>query len=49
MDFFFLSLSIDDTDDLSFIIDSSDDDELPSDDEEPITLEEINSQTVDLM
>jgi len=39
--------SDDDSDDLSFIIESSDDD-LSSDDEEQITLEEINSQTVDL-
>ncbi|CAF0772507.1 unnamed protein product [Rotaria sordida] len=46
--------SDDDSDDLSFIIDSSDDDQTSrisqsdDDDEEEITLEEINSQTVDL-
>jgi hypothetical protein len=45
-------LVIDDSDDLSFITDSSDDDlsyrNSQSEDEEEMTLEEINSQTADL-
>jgi hypothetical protein len=45
-------LVIDDSDDLSFITNSSDDDlssrNSQSEDEEEMTLEEINSQTADL-
>jgi hypothetical protein len=48
-----ISVEIDDSDNLSFMIDSSDDDDLSlrtseSEDEEQITLEEMNNQTVDL-